>query len=782
MFASERDYVVSTRRTKINRKEKCLYLDPKQPVDVRVKDLLSRMILEEKVGQTGFVLGLNLLKDKKHSPALMEKHLGKMGIGGVMDHQQRGRRTSRITNAIQKYLINRTRLGIPALIMSECLHGHFSPGATVFPQVIGLSCSWEPGLVEKIAAVAAKEASSIGIRQAFSPNLDLGRDPRWGRVEETYGEDTYLCSRLGVAYVKGLQGRKGKLSPDKLVATLKHFAGHCDPQGGINTGPADVGERKLRQEYLPSFRAAVDAGALSVIPAYNEIDGVPCAASKFLLRQILREEWGFKGYTFSDYESVMFLATYHKVAADLQEAGKQSFEAGMDMEAPEIKCFGKKLLALVKKGEVSIERLDEAAGNILRVKFLAGLFERPYVDEGLAKDIVHCDKHVQLARKVAGESIVLLKNKDKLLPLDRNKISSIAVIGPNADVAECGDYCFPKPEDISPLEGVWAAVLPKTKVTFASGCDMHDLSKDGFDKAVQAARNSDVAVMFMGGSSMSMGGVGWVVDGKPTRPSTCGEGFDRTDLNLPGVQQELVEAVAATGTPVVVVLINGRPLSISWIAENIPAILEAWYPGEQGGHAIADILFGRVNPSAKLTMSIPRSVGQVPKYYSQKPSARGYYKKPGSPGRPGRDYVYSETSPLYDFGYGLSYTDFGYSKLRVSPSKVAPEGTVKVSVDVRNTGSRSGKEVVQLYINDVVSSVTTPVKALKGFKKVNLKPGQVKTITFELGPDELSLLNEDMEPVVEPGIFEVMIGGLKKSFEVLKPGEMIRGHPALEER
>ncbi|MCK5157182.1 MAG: glycoside hydrolase family 3 C-terminal domain-containing protein, partial [Spirochaetales bacterium] len=695
--------------------------------------------------------------------------LGDMGIGGIMDPWIPAVGTTRMTNAVQKYLVTKTRLGIPALIMAECLHGHLSPGATIFPQAIGLSCSWDPGVVESIASAAAKEASSVGIRQAFSPDLDLGRDPRWGRVEETYGEDSYLCSRLGVAYVRGLQGGKGKLGPGKLAATLKHFAGHCDPQGGINLGPADVGMRKLREEYLPPFKAAVmEAGALSVMPAYSEIDGVPCSSSKFLLRQILREEWGFTGFTFADFGAVGMLADFHKTAGNDQQAGKQAFEAGLDMEAPEVRCYGNNLLELIRKGEVSMDRLDEAVGNILRIKFLTGLFENPYVDEGLVKDIVHCDKHVKLARKVAGESIVLLKNQDKLLPLDKSKISSIAVIGPNADVAECGDYCFPKQEDISPLQGIQTAVSSGTKVTFAPGCDMHDLNRDGFDEALQAARDSDVAVLCVGGSSMSLGGVGWVVDGKPTRPSTCGEGFDRTDLNLPGVQQELVEAVAATGTPVVVVLINGRPLSIPWIAEQVPAILEAWYPGEQGGHAIADILFGKVNPSAKLTMSIPRSVGQVPNYYCQKPSARGYYKKPGSPGKPGRDYVYSETSPLYEFGYGLSYTSFSYDNLCVSPSITIPEGKVKVSIDVGNTGDRPGKEVVQLYINDVVSSVTTPEKLLKRFEKVGLNPGEVKTITFELGFDDLSLLNEDMEPVVEPGVFEVMIGGLKKSFEVKK--------------
>ncbi len=751
-----------------NRRRTCLYRDIRQPVEVRVNDLLDRMTLEEKIRETGFVMGKTLLENNRYAPTLVEKRFGNMGIGGIMDPHQGGRRTARIVNALQKYLVDRTRLGIPALIMAECLHGHLSPGATTFPQSIGLSCSWNPGMIRRMAAAVAGEASAVGIRQCLSPNLDLGRDPRWGRVEETYGEDVHLCTQMGLAYVEGMQGGKDPLAPEKLAVTVKHFAGHCDPQGGLNIGPADIGERKLREEYLPPFKAAVEAGALSVMNAYNEIDGVPCVASKFLLRKILREEWGFEGYVFADFGSVELLGSLcHNLTDSRQEAGRIAFEAGVDLETCQNHCYDKKLLELVRKGKVSEKRLDEAVGNILRVKFMTGLFDRPYVNEGRALEIVHCNKHVKLARRLAGESIVLLKNEKNLLPIDKRKLFSVAVIGPNADVAECGDYCFPKTEDVSPLEGIRAAVQSKTKVTFASGCDMHDLSKDGFDEAVQAARDADVALMFMGGSSMSLGGVGWVIDGKPTRPSTCGEGFDRADLNLPGVQQELVAAVAETGTPVVVVLINGRPLSTAWIAEHIPAVLEAWYPGEQGGHAIADILFGKVNPSAKLTMTIPRSVGQVPIYYCRKPSAGGYYKMPGAPGRPGRDYVYSESSPLYDFGYGLSYTRFRYSKLRVSPSRIAPDGMVTVSVTIRNAGDRAGKEVVQLYINDVVSSVTTPVKLLKRFEKITLKPGEVKTVTFEIGPEDLSLLNEEMQRIVEPGAFEVIVGGLKKQFEVV---------------
>lgn len=742
------------------------YRDPAKPVDSRVRDLLGQMTLEEKLRQTAFFVGENLVKKGRFSRDLAKRHLGDLGIGGVLDPRIPALATARVTNGIQKHCLERTRLGIPALIMCECLHGYLMPGATIFPQSIGLSSSWNPGLVRQVAAAAAREARAVGCRQAFSPDLDLARDPRWGRVEETYGEDTLLVTRLGTAYIEGLQGSRAMLGEEKLLATPKHFAGHCDPQGGINLGPADVGERKLREEYLPPFRAAVDAGVLSIMPAYTEIDGVPCSSSAFLMFQVLRDEWGFEGYTFSDFGAITMLNTFHGVAANLQEAGKMAFESGMDMEAPGQDCYAGKLLSLLKKGEISRERLDDAVGRILRAKFCAGLFEHPYVEEDHAIEIVRSDSHLRLARHAAVESMVLLKNEGDLLPLDRRRLSTIAVIGPNADVAESGDYCIPKPEDVSPLEGLRDAVSKATPIIYAAGCDLYAPDRSGFDAAVTTAEQAEVALLFVGGSSMSLGGIGWEIAGRKERPSTCGEGYDRTELGLPGVQQELVEAVVATGTPTVAVLINGRPLSIPWIDEHVPAILEAWYPGEQGGHAIADILFGRVNPSGKLTVSFPRSVGQVPKYYSQKPSGRGHYKNPGSPDIPGRDYVDSDPSPLYDFGFGLSYTTFRYSRLRVTPTRIGCDDSVKVSVDVRNTGHRTGKEVVQLYLNDVASSVTTPNKLLKDFKKITLQAGEKQTLEFELTSGDLSLLNVEMKRVVEPGIFEVTIGSLTKRFEV----------------
>jgi len=616
-----------------------------------------------------------------------------------------------------------------------------------------------------MAAAAAKEARAVGAAQALGPDLDLARDPRWGRVEETYGEDPYLVSRIGVAYIKAMQGDGTAVDRDHLICTAKHFAAHGSPEAGVNLAPVAGGLRDLRSVYLPPFHAAVtEAGVLSVMPAYSDYDGVPAASSKLLLTRILREEWGFRGYVFADYGSVAMLHSFHKTAHTPEEAGVQALEAGMDLEAPGDYGFGDRLLKLVKNGEVSVDLIDRAAARVLRAKFLAGLFENPYADLAKVK-LINCPAHRKLAREVAQESIVLLKNKNDLLPLKRT-IKSIAVIGPNADEAQCGDYSMPKDGLVTPLRGITDAVSKRTQVRYAQGCGMHERSQDGFAEAVEAAKHSEVAVIVIGGMSSVMAGVGW---GHDKGSATCGEGFDRTNLGPPGVQQELVEAVQQTGTPTVVVMMHGRPYSIPWIAEHVPAILDAWYPGEEGGHALADVLFGRVNPSGKLPMTVPRSVGHVPAFYNYKASARGYYRKPGSPDNPGRDYVFSPPTPLFEFGYGLSYTTFKYSGLRVSPRRISPGGQATVSVDVRNEGKVTGKEVVQLYLNDVVSSVTTPVKTLRAFEKIELKPRESRTVKFVLGPDDLALVDEHLNWIVEPGVFEVMVGGLTKTLEVVRP-------------
>lgn len=747
------------------RAKKPPYLDASLDVDKRVSDLISRMTLHEKIRQMSMTMIGKFFDDGKFSRKIMLDFFNGMSVGCLQDLRKTPRENAAVTNSVQRYLVEETRLGIPAMVISECLHGHRSEGATIFPQAIALGSTWNTDLIGKMAETAAIEARATGIAQALAPDLDLAREPRWGRCEETYGEDPYLVEKMGVAYITAMQGEGPKIDDKHLACTAKHFAAHGSPEAGINIAPVVGGERDLRSTYLPPFKAAVtEAGCLSVMPAYSEYDGVPAHASKLLLTKILREEWGFRGYTFCDYGAVSMLKRTHRVAHSAEEAGKMALEAGLDLEAPSDFGYGDTLLKLVEKGEVPIELVDQAVSRILRVKFLTGLFENPFVDEDKAERIVGKPAHRRLALDIARESIVLLKNERNLLPLG-DKIKKIAVIGPNADAAQLGDYSIPKPDAVTPLQGIRKIAPKGVEVDHAKGCGIFSHSREGFADAVETARESDVAIVFIGGTSVAMAGTGW---GEDETASTCGEGFDVTDLNPPGAQSDLVKEIVATGTPTIVVLVNGRPYSIPWMAENVPAIIEAWYPSEEGGTAIAEILFGKVNPSGKLNMSFPRSTGNSPAFYNHKPSARGYYGKPGSPENPGRDYVFEEPTPLFPFGHGLSYTRFSYSNLRVSPNKILPGGRVEVSVDVRNAGKVAGKEVVQLYLNDVISSTTTSVKSLRGFEKIHLEPGEKKTVSFTLTPDDLKLLNINMEWVVEPGEFEVIVGDQSKTFEVVK--------------
>ena len=734
------------------------------PVEMRVRDLLARMTLAEKIRQMSMDDCAAFIRDGRVSAEGLRARFGERGIGCLQDPRLAPQASAEAVNTLQRYLVEQTRLGIPALVISECLHGHMSVDATVFPQAIGLASTWNPELLQRLAAATAREARAVGVAQALAPDLDLARDPRWGRVEETYGEDPYLVARLGVAYIRGLQGDGATVDGQHLVCTPKHFAAHGSPEAGMNLAPVAGGLRDLRTLYLPPFQAAVcEAGALSLMPAYSEYEGVPASANRLLLTRILREEWGFRGYVFADYGAVSMLHTFHRTAHDAAEAGRQALAAGLDLEAPADYGFGDCLLALVGKGSVPVAQIDQAVTRILRVKFLAGLFENPYAEPQRAAKTVHSRAHQRLARQVAQEAIILLKNEGDLLPLDP-RTRRIAVIGPNAATWQAGDYTLTSARGVTPLDGIRAAVSRRTEVVYAEGCGHHQLERDGFAAAVAAAAASEVAIVVIGGSSMALAGTGW---GNDERTATCGEGFDCTELTPPGVQEELVRAVHATGTPLVVVLIHGRPYGIPWMAEHVPAIVEAWYPGEAGGDALADILFGKVNPSGKLPITVPRSVGHVPAFYNHKPSARGYYHRPGTPEKPGRDYVFAPPTPLYEFGHGLSYTTFAYGALQVRPQRILPAGQVEVSVEVGNTGQREGKEVVQLYLNDVVSSVTTPVRVLRRFAKIALAPGERQTVRFTLGPDDLQLLDAEGRWLVEPGQFEVLVGGLRASFEVV---------------
>ncbi len=748
------------------KKGKPVYLDASQPVDRRVEILLDRMTLEEKTKQLNAISsislgqptgpggkmfqrmtpeektewGASILENGRFTQKNARRYIGKSGLGatgslGVVIEPKQAAETA---NAIQKFTVENGRLGIPILFTGEGVHGYMAKGATFSPQAIGMASTWNPDLDQKIGSVVAKEARAVGCCQVFSPVLGVARDARWGRTEETFGEDPYLASCFATAMVKGLQGEEGLTNSDSIIATAKHFAAHSEPLGGRDSNVEGITERDLREIFLPPFKAAIEAGAESVMTAYSTIDSIPCTASRKLLTKILREEWGFKGHVVSDFGAVEHLRVKHRVAATLEEAVKQAVEAGLDMHflGPR---FADLLLKLVKEGRVSKATLDKAVKRILRLKFLLGLFENPYVDPERAAEICDCKEHRELALQAARESIVLLKDENNLLPLNKN-IKSILITGPNANnmMNQLGSYSC-ESRVVTVVEGIKNKV--SAEVNYAKGCDIKGTSTEGIQEAVEAAQKADVAIVVVGES-------GWGAE------QTSGEEFDRADLLLPGVQEDLVKAIYETGTPTVVVLINGRPLAIKWIAENIPAILEAWYPGVEGGNAIADVIFGDYNPSGKLPITFPQFVGQLPLYYNYKPSGRGY------------DYVEMEGKPLFNFGYGISYTKFRYSNLRITPEKIAPAGEVNISVDLQNIGEREGQEVVQLYVSDDYASVARPVKELKGFRRISLKPGETKIVDFTLMADQLAFYDSSMNLVVEPGTFTVMVGG--NSSEVIE--------------
>jgi beta-glucosidase len=730
-----------------------VYKDPKAPIPARVKDLLRRMTLEEKIGQmTAGDLDKPLNGDIAYgvcaSPFLSVGDIAKQSI------------------AAKKEVREKSRLGIPPIQIGECLHGQLAAGATIFPQAINQGCTFNPALIQQMGSVIAYEASSSGVDQALSPLFDLIRDPRYGRVEECYAEDPYLVTAIGTAFVRGMQGDPAQsrigIGKDKVMCTAKHFAAYSITTAGVNLSPAEIGERELRSMILPPFKAAVQqANIYSVMPAYNEIDGVPAHANSFLLNEVLRNEWGFTGFTFSDYDGLIMLNTFHKVAKDKETAAVMGLRAGVDLESPQPDVYPK-LTELVKAGIVKESLIDTAVARILTAKFKAGLFEKAIPDTLQLKARVHTPQHIALSQQIAEESIVLLKNDKQLLPLNINTIKSLAVIGPNANQVQYGDYS-PTRDNLSGttvLAGIKELVGNKVKVNYAKGCDLIANNKSGFDEAIKAANNSDAVVVVLGTTSVVFQGVGWnghLPANEPKDPFTCGEGYDVTDINPQGVQRDLLQALYKTGKPVILVLVNGRPWSIAWEKENIPAILEAWYPGEKGGTAIANILFGKVNPSGRLNVSIPQSTGHIPVYYNMVNTNKGFYHNPGTPDKPGQDYVFSSTAPLFPFGFGLSYTTFDYSNMKVSADQFGVNDKIEVSVDVKNSGTVTGKEVVQMYLGNKINSVSTPVMALKGFDKIALQPGEIKTVKFMVSTDDIAIYNTEMKQVTEPGTFDIMI-------------------------
>jgi len=740
------------------------YKNRQLSVEQRVADLLSRMTLEEKVAQTQALWQKKALIMDANGNFAPDKAAAvlRYGMGQITRPSERKgpREMAEFTNAVQRWVMENTRLGIPVMFHEECLHGHAAPKGTHFPQAIALASTWNPALVEEVFTAVAREVRARGARQALTPVLDLAREPRWGRVEETYGEDPYLVAQIGLACIRGFQGQGPPLAKDRIFATLKHFAGHGQPEAGTNAGPASISERVLRSEFLYPFEVAIRVGkAMSVMPSYNEIDGVPSHANEWLLERVLRQEWGFQGFTVSDYEAIAQLDTLHKVAADKDEAAVKALQAGVDTELPDVDAYGR-LADLVRAGRISMETLDKVVARILRAKFLAGLFDDPYTDPALAEKVTNSPEHRALALRAARESIILLKNERNTLPLDAAKLKTLAVIGPNADKVLLGGYSDDPGYFITVLDGIREKVGTRVKVAHAEGCritepggswhkdevKLPDPAEDAkrVAQAVETARGADAVVLVLGGNEE--------VSREAWSATHLG---DMDTLELVGRQNELAQKIVALGKPVVVVLLGGRPYSIEWIAQNVPAIINGWYLGQETGHAVADVLFGDYNPGARLPVSIARNVGQLPVYYYQRPSGR-------------RGYLFSSKEPLFPFGWGLSYTKFEYSAPKLSRETIAPAGETEVEVEVSNTGPRDGDEVVQLYIRDDVSSVTRPVKELKGFQRVHLKAGESRTVRFRLTFAELSMLDVNMKRVVEPGTFTIMVGPNSRDLKSVK--------------
>ena len=738
-------------------KDRCL------SIDIRLSDLLSRMTLEEKVGQLLCPLGWEMYEihgsevhpSEKFKQLIKERNVGmlwatyradpwtKKTIANGLNPEL----AAKAGNALQKYVMENTRLGIPMFLAEEAPHGHMAIGATVFPTGIGMAATWSPELVKEVGQVIAKEIRSQGGHISYGPVLDLTRDPRWSRVEETFGEDPVLSGILGASMVDGLGG--GNLSQKyATIATLKHFLAYAVPEGGQNGNYASVGIRDLHQNFLPPFRKAIDAGALSVMTSYNSIDGIPCTSNHYLLTKLLRNEWKFRGFVVSDLYSIEGIHESHFVAPTKENAAIQSAMAGVDVDLGGDAYTN--LCHAVQSGQMDKTVIDTAVCRVLRMKFEMGLFEHPYVDPKIAAKTVRRKEHIELARKIAQSSITLLKNENSILPLSK-MINKVAVIGPNADnrYNMLGDYTAPQEDSNvkTVLDGIITKLSP-SRVEYVRGCAIRDTTVNEIEQAIEAARRSEVVIVVVGGSSARDFKTSYketgaaVAEEGSVSDMECGEGFDRASLSLLGRQQELLESLQKTGKPLIVVYIEGRPLEKNWASEYADALLTAYYPGQAGGNAIADVLFGDYNPSGRLPISVPRSVGQIPVYYNKK-APRNH------------DYVEVSSSPLYSFGYGMSYTTFEYSDLQVVQKSAR---CFEVSFKVKNTGKYDGEEVSQLYMRDEYASVVQPMKQLKHFERFHLKKGEEKKVTFVLTEEDFFLVNYTLKKVVESGNFHLMIG------------------------
>ena len=778
-------------------------------VKIKIEHLLNKMTLEEKIAQLGSCVSYDLMHFSEPDPKKMEILIGQgighiSRIGGIQNLSPE--KTAIIANKIQRFLKEETRLGIPAIVHEECLSGYAAQKATVFPQMIGVASTWDPELVEEMSGIIKEQMRAVGAHQGMAPVLDISRDPRWGRTEETFGEDPYLVSCMGSAFIKGLQGKDLKKG---VVATAKHFLGHGLSEGGRNWAPAHISKRELYEVFARPFEAAIkESNLFSVMNAYNEIDGVPCGVSKEILTGFLRDSLGFRGTVVSDYRTISTAYNYHRIGVDLEDVTVQAINAGLDVELPSIVGYGSILREAVKKGLVNEEQINISVRRILETKFKLGLFENPFVESKNISGIFEKPENREKSKEIAVKSLILLKNDNKLLPL-RKDLKSIAVIGPNADSVRnlLGDYSYvsvlegyieslePKKVDISStnssnikyflelskemitgedeekytkeiysissiLQKIKDKVDPKTEVIYEKGCCIKSELKYGIKAATAVAKKADVALVVLGGKSgMSL-------------CATSGEARDRSDLNILSVQQKLLEAVYQTGTPVVLILINGRPLSIKWAAEHVPAIIEAWVPGEEGAGAVAEVLFGDSVPGGKLPISIPESAGQIPVYYYHKPSGgRSHWHT---------DYVDGSVEPLFPFGFGLSYTDFEYSSLNIFGTPVDSRESIEISFDLKNIGYYAGDEVCQMYMHDREADVTRPVQELIGFKRVRLKSGECCKVKFKVRMSQFGFYNRNMKFVVEPGNMDIMIGSsskdirLKGAFKII--GEIIEIH------
>jgi beta-glucosidase len=750
-----------------------LYKQPGAAVDTRVEDLLGRMTLEEKIAQmecvwqtkagiqnadtsfsaekasAAYPHGMGMFARPSDRQLSKENTASAAGDAGETAH--RGpRETAEYVNAVQRWALERTRLGIPVLMHEEALHGYVAREATSFPQAIGLASSFDPELATRVFSVAAREMRARGANLALAPVVDVAREPRWGRIEETYGEDPHLCGAMGKAAVIGFSGNSLPLAPDKVYATLKHMTGHGQPESGTNIGPANVGERTLREEFFPPFEKIIrETQIAAVMPSYNEIDGLPSHANRWLLTDVLRKEWGFKGVTVSDYMAVNELVTRHHLAATPKEAALRAVKAGVDIETPD--PLGYLALAeLVREGKISVKEIDAAVRRILKLKFQAGLFENPYADAAQADARTATADAIALAREAAQRSAVLLKNDKGLLPLQAGRVGKMLLVGTHAKDTPIGGYSDVPRHVVSIYEGLQKeAQAQGFSLAYSEGVRLTEGRVWGKDEivftkpevnarliaeAVEAAKSADTIVMVLG-------------DNEQTAREAWADNHlgDRTSLDLIGQQNDLARAIFALGKPTVVLLLNGRPLSVNLLAQQADALLECWYMGQETGHAVADLLFGRANPGGKLPVSIARDTGQLPIFYNRKPSSR-------------RGYIDGNTTPLYPFGYGLSYTRFEISEPKLEQARMSINGSTRVRVDVRNVGNRRGDEVVQLYIRDDVSSATRPLLELKGFRRVTLEPGEQRSVTFDIKPSDLWFYNADMKRVVEPGSFTIFAG------------------------